>query len=50
MKGEKKLIGMVTHFYSKISVVIIKLTDTLKVGEEISIEGANTNFKARYRF
>ncbi|MBW2062728.1 MAG: translation elongation factor-like protein [Deltaproteobacteria bacterium] len=42
--SEKKLIGEVTHFFGKISVAAIKLTDTLKVGDTISIEGATTNF------
>jgi NOL1/NOP2/fmu family ribosome biogenesis protein len=42
MAGEKKLIGKVTHFFSKISVAGIELSDTLKVGDRISIEGATT--------
>ena len=44
MEEEKKLVGKVTHYYSKISVAVIELTDSLSVGDEISIEGANTNF------
>ena len=42
---DKKLIGKVTHFFSKINVAGIQLSDTLKVGEKISIEGATTNFE-----
>jgi translation elongation factor EF-1alpha len=45
MAGEKKLIGKVTHFFSKISVAGIELSDTLKVGDRISIEGATTAFE-----
>jgi selenocysteine-specific translation elongation factor len=45
MAGEKKLIGKVTHFFSKISVAGIQLSETLKVGDKISIEGATTNFE-----
>lgn len=45
MPDEKKLIGKVTHFFSKINVAGIQLSDTLKVGEKISIVGATTNFE-----
>jgi len=44
MEQEKKLIGKIAHFYSNISVVVIELTDSLSVGDEISIEGPSTNF------
>jgi len=36
---EKKEIGKITHFFNKISVAVVKLTDTLKRGDRISIEG-----------
>ncbi len=42
---EKKEIGEVTHYFSKIGVAVIKLNDTLKIGDKISIEGATTNFE-----
>jgi len=45
MEEEKKLIGKISHYYSKIEVAVVDLTDTLSVGDEISIEGATTNFK-----
>lgn len=45
MAEEKKLIGKVTHYFSKISVAGIELSDTLKVGDKISIEGATTSFE-----
>ncbi len=45
MAEEKRLIGKVTHFFSKISVAGIELSGALKVGDRISIEGATTNFE-----
>ena len=37
-------IGMITHYYQKLSVGIIKLTDTLKVGDTIHIKGMHDDF------
>lgn len=45
MAEEKKLIGKISHYYTKIGVAVIDLVDTLKVGDEISIEGASTNLR-----
>lgn len=42
---EKKLIGKVTHYYSKIGVAIVELEDDLQQGDSISIEGATTNIQ-----
>jgi putative protease len=42
---EKKLVGKVTHYFTKIEVGVIELSDELKVGDRISIEGATTNFQ-----
>jgi len=39
----KKLVGKITHYFDKINVAVIELSDTLKEGEEISIEGTVTN-------
>ena len=36
---EKKEIGKIKHFFDKISVAVIELNDSLKVGDKISIEG-----------
>ena len=44
---EKKLIGKITHYYSKIGVAVIELEDVLSVGDEISIEGAVTNVRQK---
>lgn len=43
--AEKKLIGTVSHYYTKIGVAVIDLKDTLSVGDQISIEGATTNLQ-----
>jgi len=37
MAGKRKPIGKVTHFYSNISVAVVALTNSLKVGDKISI-------------
>lgn len=41
----EKPIGEITHFFSHLSVGIIKLKDTLKVGERIKIKGATSDFE-----
>ena len=41
----KKEIGKIANFFSKISVAVIDLTDDLKVGSTIAIEGATTSFE-----
>lgn len=43
----KKEVGKVTHFFGNINVAAIKLSSTLKIGDTISIEGANTNFQQK---
>lgn len=40
---EKKLVGKVVHYYTKIGVGVVELSDELNVGDRISIEGATTN-------
>ena len=41
---EGKLIGKVTHYFSKIGVAIVELSDTLKAGDTIRIVGGETDF------
>ena len=41
---EEKEVGRITHYYSHLSVGIIKLKDTLKVGDTIHIKGAHDDF------
>ena len=40
----EKLIGKVTHYFSKIGVAVIELSDTLKVDDTIRIIGGETDF------
>ncbi|MFP3215570.1 MAG: translation elongation factor-like protein [Candidatus Micrarchaeota archaeon] len=40
----KTPVGTVTHYYDKIGVAIVELSDKLKVGDTIAIEGKTTNF------
>jgi hypothetical protein len=44
---EKKLVGKVTHFFTNISVAVIELSDALKAGDKVSIEGATTNIEQK---
>ena len=41
---QEKEIGKITHFFGHLSVGIIELSDTLKVGESIHIKGHSTDF------
>jgi translation elongation factor EF-1alpha len=47
MEEELKLVGTVTHYYGKIGVGVIELEDTLKVGDEILIQGKTTNLRQK---
>ena len=40
---EEKEIGLVEHYFGKISVAAIKLTDTLNPGDTIHIKGHTTD-------
>ncbi len=41
---EGKLIGKISHYFSKIEVAVIDLSDSLKVGDTIRIVGGETDF------
>jgi U32 family peptidase len=43
--AEKMLIGKISHFFPKISVAVVDLTENLKVGEKISIESDAGNIE-----
>lgn len=45
--ADKKLIGEITHYFTNINVAVIKLKNTLKDGEKISIEGATTSLEQK---
>jgi putative protease len=40
----EKKIGQITHFYNRISVAVLDLTDTLDIGDKIHISGHTTDF------
>lgn len=42
---EGELIGQVTHYFSKIGVAVIELSDILKIGDIIRIVGGETDFE-----
>lgn len=41
MEGRK--VGSITHYFNKISVAVVELTDTMKAGDKIKIKGATTD-------
>jgi len=41
---EEKLIGKITHFYGRLNVGIVELSDVLKVGDTIHIKGYTSDF------
>ena len=43
------LIGEVTHFFGKIGVAVLKLTKPLAVGDEIKIQGGETEFTQKVK-
>jgi len=45
--AEEKEIGKITHFFSNISVSVIKLSGALAVGDNIHIKGATTDFQQK---
>ena len=44
---EFKQVGTVTHYFTKASVAVVKLTDVLSVGDNILIRGITTNLEQR---
>lgn len=42
--AEEKLIGKIAHYYGRINVGIIELSDALKAGETIHIKGHSSDF------
>lgn len=41
---EEKEIGKIVHFYNKLDVGIIELSDSLKVGDNIRVKGHTSDF------
>ena len=47
-QAEEMQVGKVTHYFSKIGVAVIEVTDgSLKVGDEIHIKGHTSDFKQK---
>lgn len=42
--AEEKEVGKVTHYFTKISVAAVELSDTLNIGDTIHIKGATSDF------
>lgn len=49
--AEKKLreVGTITHYFPKIGVAVLELSDTLSVGDSILIKGMTTDFEETVR-
>lgn len=46
MSEEKRLkVGTVTHYYPRIGVVVMEVTAPIKVGDQIRIKGATTDYE-----
>jgi translation elongation factor EF-1alpha len=43
--GSSKKVGMVTHYFTRIGVAVIELTDALSVGDKISFQGSTTDYE-----
>ena len=47
-KPEEMQVGKVSHYFSKIGVAVIDITDGgIKIGDEIHIKGHTTDFKQK---
>ncbi|MFQ6095011.1 MAG: translation elongation factor-like protein [Candidatus Bathyarchaeia archaeon] len=40
-----KEVGRVAHYFTRISVAVVELTDQLSIGDRIMIKGSTTNFE-----
>jgi translation elongation factor EF-1alpha len=47
--SERKQIGKITHYFSKIGVAVVELTGTIKVGDTILIKGAHAEFEQKVK-
>lgn len=44
MADEPKKVGVITHYYDKLGVGIIKLEEDIKVGDKLKFQGHTTDF------
>ena len=42
--AEEREVGAISHYYTKIGVAVIELSDTLKVGDTIHVKEATSDF------
>jgi len=42
---ELKEVGKITHYFTRIGVAVVELSDQLSVGDRILIQGSTTNFE-----
>lgn len=48
MEAEEIQIGKITHYFSKIGVAVVEVTEgSIKVGDEIHIKGHTTDFRQK---
>ncbi|MBI2621154.1 MAG: translation elongation factor-like protein [Candidatus Levybacteria bacterium] len=45
MADEGKKVGVITHFYDKIGVGIVKLDSDIKLGDKLKFQGNTTDFE-----
>ena len=45
LPGEGRPIGKITHYFSKIGIAVVKLSDNLKVGDSIRVIGGGKDFE-----
>ena len=43
----EKQVGLVAHYYTKLGVAVVELSDILHVGDNIHIKGATTDFNQK---
>lgn len=44
ISGNEKEVGIISHFFDKISVAVVELSSELRVGDRIHIKGNTTDF------
>ena len=47
MVKKEKQIGKITHYFNKIKVAVIKLSDKLELGQEVRIIGGENDFNQK---
>ncbi len=43
--SEEKLIGKITHYFPKVGAAVVKLDDTLKIGDRIKLKHGDDEFE-----